>query len=183
MPKGLNRAVFLDRDGTLIKDAHYLKDPKKIEIIDGVGEALMLIAKAGFKVFLHTNQSGVARGYYCMKDVNACNARMLELLQLPCDFFDGACIAPEHPDQEGGYRKPSARFQLETIVKFDLSPDACWMIGDKWIDAQAGLGSGMRAALVETGKPIGEETKSKALASKVPIHCNLLDFTKRTLML
>ena len=50
MPKGLNRAVFLDRDGTLIKDAHYLKDPKKIEIIDGVGEALMLIAKAGFKV-------------------------------------------------------------------------------------------------------------------------------------
>ena len=59
----MSKAVFLDRDGTLIKDVHYLKNPNDIEIIEGVGEALRLIKNAGYLLFMHTNQSGIARGY------------------------------------------------------------------------------------------------------------------------
>ena len=66
----MSRAVFFDRDGTLIKDVHYLKDPADIKIIDGVSEALNEIKKAGFLMFMHTNQSGIARGYYDWADVS-----------------------------------------------------------------------------------------------------------------
>ena len=76
------RAVFLDRDGTLIEDAHYLKDPNKIRIINRTEEALVKMKEAGYLLFMHTNQSGIARGYYGLDDVDACNQRMLELLNL-----------------------------------------------------------------------------------------------------
>ena len=82
----MSRAVFFDRDGTLIKDVHYLKDPADIKIIDGVSEALNEIKKAGFLIFMHTNQSGIARGYYDWADVHACNRRMLELYNLSLIF-------------------------------------------------------------------------------------------------
>ncbi len=177
----MNRAVFLDRDGTLIKDAHYLKDPAKVEVIEGVGEALARTRKAGFLLFLHTNQSGIARGFYDWDDVRTCNLKMLKLLELPENFFDETCIAPEWPAKEGGYRKPSDRFERETIDKRDLEPSECWMVGDKWIDAETGLLAGMRAALVKTGKPIDDYTRSKALASNVPIHADLLEFVEREL--
>ena len=179
----MNRAVFLDRDGTLIKDAHYLKDPAKVEIIDGVGDALSRMRAAGYLIFMHTNQSGIERGYYDWDDVHACNLKMLELLGLDKDFFDDTCIAPEWPEKENGYRKPSARFERETIAKYDLTPMECWMVGDKWIDAQTGLSAGMQAALVKTGKPIDAEIGSNAIDSRVPIHLDLLEFAERTLNL
>ncbi len=177
----MNRAVFLDRDGTLIKDAHYLKDPAKVETIDGVGDALVRMKAAGYLVFMHTNQSGIERGYYDREDVHACNLKMLELLGLTEDFFDGTCIAPEWPEKENGYRKPSPRFERETIAKFDLIPAECWMVGDKWIDAQTGLTAGMRAALVKTGKAIDGELSSKAIEAGVPVHSDLLEFAEQTL--
>ena len=177
----MNRAVFLDRDGTLIKDAHYLKDPAKVEIIKGVGEALERIRKAGFLLFMHTNQSGIARGYFDWDDVRACNLKMLELLELPENFFDETCIAPEWPEKEGGYRKPSDRFEREMIEKWNLKSSGCWMVGDKWIDAETGLVAGMRSALVKTGKPIDDDIRSKALDSNVPISADLLEFAEREL--
>lgn len=179
----MNRAVFLDRDGTLIRDAHYLKDPAKVTIIEGAGDALARFRSAGFFVFMHTNQSGIDRGYYDWDDVQACNLKMLELLGLPENFFDDTCIAPEWPEKENGYRKPSPRFERETIAKYELTPMECWMVGDKWIDAETGLSAGMRAALVKTGKPIDQETGSKAIDSRVPIHQDLLEFAERTLKL
>lgn len=179
----MKKAVFLDRDGTLIKDAHYLKDPAKVEIIEGVGDALIRIRAAGYLIFMHTNQSGIERGYYDWADVHACNHRMLELLGFPEDFFEDTCIAPEWPDKENGYRKPSARFERETIAKYELTPMECWMVGDKWIDAQTGLSAGMRATLVKTGKPIKDEIATKAMDARVPVHLDLLEFVDHTLKL
>ena len=177
----MNRAVFLDRDGTLIKDVHYLKDPEGVELIKGVGEALSRMRKAGFLLFMHTNQSGIARGYYDWDDVRACNLRMMELLEMPENLFEKTCIALEWPEKEGGYRKPSDRFEREMIEECDLEKSKCWMIGDRWSDAQTGLLAGMRSALVETGKPIDGNTRSDALASNVPIHSDLLEFAEREL--
>ncbi len=177
------RAVFLDRDGTLIEDAHYLKDPNKIKIISRVSEALAKIKETGYLLFMHTNQSGIARGYYGWDDVHACNHRMLELLNLKSDFWDGICVAPESPDhKENSYRKPSERYQLEMISKHGLNPSSSWMIGDKWIDAETGLRAKMNAALVKTGKVIDQEVEKLAREKEVPICEDLFSFTQTYLI-
>jgi len=82
-----NKALFLDRDGTLIRDAHYLKDPEKVEIIQGISEALGRIKQLGYLLFMHTNQSGIARGYYDWNEVHACNQKNVSRLRLGRKFF------------------------------------------------------------------------------------------------
>ena len=178
----MSRAVFLDRDGTLIKDVHYLKDPNDVKVISGVGEALRIIKQKGYLIFLHTNQSGIARGYYGWSDVQSCNERMLPEFGLSTDFFDDVCIAPESPEQAIHYRKPSTLFQKEMIVKFKLEPSNCWMIGDKWIDPQTGLDAGMRGGLVRTGKVVNSELEDLAKANNVQIFPDLLEFVKQQLI-
>ena len=178
----MSRAVFLDRDGTLIRDVHYLKDPNDVKIINGVGEALRIIKRMGYLIFLHTNQSGIARGYYDWSDVHSCNERMLQEFGLSADFFDDVCIAPESPDQVIQYRKPSILFQQEMIVKFKLEPSNCWMIGDKWIDPQTGLDAGMRGGLVRTGKLVDSELEELAKANKVQVFPDVLEFVKQQLV-
>ena len=138
-------AIFFDRDGTLIHDTGYLSDPDLVELLPGVRETLLALREAGFRLFLFTNQSGVARGYFGMDAVEAVNARLARLLGGGDTFFDGVCIAPEHPDDPPVYRKPCPRFILETIAARCLSPASCLMVGDRTSDLQAGVNAGIRA--------------------------------------
>ena len=177
-----NKALFLDRDGTLIEDVHYLKDPNHLKIINGVGAALQKAKNHGYLLFMHTNQSGIARGYYDWPDVHACNARMHQEFGWSDDFFTEVCIAPESPDHIGGYRKPSPRFEHEMIQKFGLDPAQCWVIGDKWIDPQTGLDAGMRGGLVRTGKVVDSELEEIAKANNVELFPDLLEFVKQQLV-
>jgi D-glycero-D-manno-heptose 1,7-bisphosphate phosphatase len=176
------KALFLDRDGTLIKDAHYLKDPELLEIIENAGPALQKAKDAGFLLFLHTNQSGIARGYYDWEDVYACNQRMHIEFGLPADFFAEVCIAPESPEEKIMYRKPAPRFEMEMTEKYGLDPSSCWVVGDKWIDPQTGLDAGMRGALVRTGKPVDQALEQKAAQKKVPIYKDLAEFVAKGLI-
>lgn len=82
-----SKALFLDRDGTLIYDKHYLADPAGVELIPGVTAALRRARSLGYQLFLFTNQSGVARGLHTLDDVLRCNTRMEELLGLPLPLF------------------------------------------------------------------------------------------------
>lgn len=149
---GGGRALFLDRDGTLIHDRDYLCDPAGVELIPGVPDALRRARALGYRLFLFTNQSGIGRGYHTIDDTYRCNARMLELLGLGPALFDEICIAPEAPDQPSPYRKPSPRFINEMVERFALDRSQCWMIGDRESDLDAGLNAGIRAAAVCTGK-------------------------------
>lgn len=146
------RALFIDRDGTLILDKHYLSDPAGVELIPGVPEALRRARSSGYDLFLFTNQSGIGRGLYSLEDALRCNSRMEELIGLPSPLFTDVCIAPEAPDQPQQYRKPSPRFILESIVRHDLDPAQCWMVGDNEADMRAGQNAGVRLAAVCTGK-------------------------------
>lgn len=148
----MSKALFLDRDGTLIFDKHYLADPAGVELIPGVAPALAQARALGFRLFIHTNQSGIGRGLYTLDDVHRCNERMDELLGLPRPVFDGICIAPESSDQPSLYRKPSPRYILETITLLRLDPAQCWMVGDRVSDIEAGLNAGINAVAVCTGK-------------------------------
>lgn len=170
------KALFLDRDGTLIRDAHYLKDPQELEIIEVAGPALQTARNAGFLLFMHTNQSGISRGYYDWSDVYACNAKMHFDFGWADDFFAEVCIAPESPDEAEGYRKPSSKFEDEMIKKYDLESSQCWVIGDKWIDPKTALNAGMTGALVRTGKPINQSLKEKAASHGVKIFNDLAEF-------
>jgi D-glycero-D-manno-heptose 1,7-bisphosphate phosphatase len=148
------KALFLDRDGTLIIDKVYLSDPAGVELYPGVTEALQRARSLGYLLFLHTNQSGIGRGYYTQADAERVNARLEEMLGLS---FDEICIAPEAPDQEQVYRKPSPRFILETLVKYQLAPRDCLMVGDAVSDAGAAFAAGISTVLLRTGKidPLG----------------------------
>lgn len=148
----MDKALFLDRDGTLIVDKHYLADPAGVELIPGVTGALRQARELGYQLFLFTNQSGIGRGLHTLDDALRCNARMEELLGLPAPLFTDICIAPEAPDQESVYRKPSPRFILESIARHGLDPKHCWMVGDREADIQAGRNAGISTAAVCTGK-------------------------------
>ncbi len=148
----MSKGLFLDRDGTLILDKHYLADPAGVELIPGVVDGLRRARSLGYKLFLFTNQSGIGRGLHTLDDVLRVNARMEELLGLPHPLFTDICIAPESSDQPPVYRKPSPRFIVETIARHSLDLTQCWMVGDREGDIQAGLNAKIGAAAVCTGK-------------------------------
>lgn len=146
------KALFLDRDGTLIADKHYLSDPAGVELLPGVVEGLRHALRLKYKLFLFSNQSGIGRGYYTMEDALRVNARMEELLGLPRPLFTGECMAPETPEQPMVYRKPSPRFILEMIETHRLDPAHCIMVGDRESDIEAGLNAKIQVAGLCNGK-------------------------------
>ena len=148
------RALFLDRDGTLIEDRHYLADPAGVVLLPGVKETLHGFLKRGCRLFLFTNQSGVGRGLFPLAAVHRCNERMFALLELPSPGFTEVCLATEAPETAGGYRKPSPRFILEMITRHALDPDTVWMVGDRLNDVQAGVNAGVRSALLTTDESV-----------------------------
>ena len=171
------RALFLDRDDTLVRDAGYMSRPEQIELLPGVAEALRDARGAGFRLYLVTNQSGINRGYYSLDDALACNRRLEELLGVG---FDGVCIAPERPDEPSRYRKPSPAYLQERIAEDGLDPSASWMVGDKVSDLECGLAAGVRAAIVargSTGAP-REDAAAFAAARGIPVFSSFPAFVR-----
>ena len=172
----MSKALFLDRDGTLILDKVYLADPAGVELIPGTGAALARARSLGYKLFLFTNQSGIGRGLHTIEDTHRVNARMEEMLGLPHPVFDGICIAPDWPAQPGGYRKPSPRFILETLAAdSSLDPAQCWMVGDSAADIGAARAAKIKVAAVQTGK-IDPSTMPEVMRQRVPIFPNFPAF-------
>ncbi|MEY4918495.1 MAG: hypothetical protein RL616_2408, partial [Verrucomicrobiota bacterium] len=95
----MQRAVFLDRDGTLIVEKNYLHKPEEVEIFSGAGAALKKLCAAGFRLIMVTNQSGIGRGYYTLADAERVNERVVSDLTREGVRFEKCYIAPEAPDQ------------------------------------------------------------------------------------
>ncbi|MBL9199669.1 MAG: HAD-IIIA family hydrolase [Opitutaceae bacterium] len=171
----MSKALFLDRDGTLILDKHYLADPAGVELIPGVAGALARARSLGYRLFIVTNQSGIGRGLHTLDAVHRCNDRMDELLALSRPIWDGICIAPESSEQPSRYRKPSPAYLLEMIAEHRLNPLQCWMLGDRESDIDAGLNARIHAAAVCTGKH--DAAAWAALAKPgVPVFPSLVEF-------
>lgn len=175
----LPQALFLDRDGTLIFDKDYLHDPDGVELIAGTREAIHAVLAAGCKIFLLTNQSGIGRGFFTMRDYEACHRRFTELLGIRESDFSACGIAPEAPDQPSRYRKPNPAFVLEQLAAFpQLDRARCWMIGDRKSDWQTGINAGIRSAAIATGKPIDENAREFLRENKIPLFENFAAFVK-----
>lgn len=156
----MNRAVFLDRDGTLIVEKTYLHRPEEVEIFPGAGAALKRLVNAGFKLVIVTNQSGIGRGYYTMTDAERVNDRVCDDFARDGVRFERAYIAPETPDQPSRGRKPSPQFLFDARDEFDLNLAESFMIGDKLIDLECGWNAGVKKSiLVRTG--YGKEVEAE----------------------
>ena len=152
MKSALHKAVFLDRDGTLIHEKEYLHRPEEVSIFPGAAIALQRLQEAGFKLFLVTNQSGVGRGYFTLDDVEKVHAHLCAELGRNGVHFHKIYVAPEHPDLPSRGRKPSPQFLFDARDEFGLDLAQSYIIGDKLIDLECGWNAGVKKSiLVRTG--------------------------------
>ncbi|HOX59157.1 MAG TPA: HAD family hydrolase [Candidatus Paceibacterota bacterium] len=157
----MNRAVFLDRDGTIIEERNYLSRIEEVVIIPGAAAALRCLCQAGFRLFIVSNQSGVGRGYFTLAQVEEVNQYLLRELGREGARFDRVYIAPEAPDVPSRGRKPSPQFLLDARDEFGLDLAQSYMIGDKLIDLECGWNAGVKLCLlVRTGYGAEQERAS-----------------------
>ncbi|MEI6971049.1 MAG: HAD-IIIA family hydrolase [bacterium] len=173
----MKKAIFLDRDGTLIIDKNYLADPAQVELVPGTIEALRLATDLGYLLFLFTNQSGIGRNFFTMDIVLKIHERMIEMIGLPPPLFTETCIAPETPEQPQAYRKPSPRFILEMMRKYDLDARQCYMAGDANSDVMAGFMGGIKPIGI-SGPRLKPSELPGEVSNILPIFPSLLDFMR-----
>ncbi len=144
----MHKAIFLDRDGTVIHDAEYLADPKGVVLYKSTKPAFKIFKELGYKIFIVSNQSGVGRGYFTEENVKAVNARMEKLL-LPYKV-DEIVYCPHAPEEKCNCRKPLPYMGAKLIKKYNLDAKRCYMVGDKKSDVDFGRNLGMKSILVRT---------------------------------
>lgn len=151
-------AVFLDRDGTLIRNCPAGCQPDQIEILPGVIAGLRLLQEAGYRLFIATNQSGIARGYFSEAQLAETNSRLLMLLSGHGVRIDGVYYCPHHPDgvvepyaRTCACRKPQPGLLLQAAQRHGIDLPGSWMIGDILDDVETGHAAGCRSILVDQG--------------------------------
>lgn len=145
-------AVFLDRDGVLIRDVNYLRRPEQVRVLKGAAEAVRELRKAGFRVVLITNQSGVGRGYFTLKDLAAAHRRLAADLRKKGAKLDGVFFCPHAPDARCKCRKPSPKMVNDAAKALGLDLARSYFVGDTTTDLATAAAAGVVPVLVRTGK-------------------------------
>ncbi len=148
----MRAAAFLDRDGTLIHDAHYLADPEGVCLLPGAAAAVRRLNEADLPVVLITNQSGIGRGYFSEQAYLAVHQRLVQLLAAQGARLEGAYHCPDSPDGSGssGCRKPGAEMFLRAAREHNLDPAASFYVGDRLRDVLPAQQLGGTAILVRS---------------------------------
>ena len=154
----MNRAVFLDRDGTLNREVNYLADPSQLELLPGVAEGLARLAGDRWLLCVVTNQSGVARGILSEDTLAEIHSRLRELLANEGVSLDWIGHCPHHPEHGTpdlrrvcNCRKPAPGLLLRAAADLDIDLTRSWMVGDSLRDLEAGRSAGCHSILVGTG--------------------------------
>jgi D-glycero-D-manno-heptose 1,7-bisphosphate phosphatase len=170
MVPALPKLVVIDRDGTLIRHIPYLCDPAQVELLPGVREGMTRLKAAGCLLFLHTNQSGVGRGYFKLEAALRCNDEMVRQLGMGEQLFEAVCVSPEAPNAPVEFRKPSPRFGRELLVRYDASAQDLCYIGDNVSDLLTAHNIGCLGIGVSTGvHDLERELASEGLNGMFPI--------------
>lgn len=154
MAEQLTPAIFLDRDGTLMEDVDYCGDPKAVRVYDGVAEALRRLKQRGYKLFIITNQSGIARGYFTEEEYHAVEREVLR--QIGDGLIEATYFCPHLPDARCKCRKGSPEMVLQAARDHHVDLSRSFFIGDKKSDMECGRKADVRTILVRTG--YGKET-------------------------
>jgi D-glycero-D-manno-heptose 1,7-bisphosphate phosphatase len=146
MIASLPRAVFLDRDGTLMHNVSYCSDPAKVQVIPGVAQSLRKLREHGFKLVVVTNQSGIGRGYFEEEEFWKVQAAFEQ--QIGPDIIDATYFCADHPDKASDRRKPAPGMLIQAAHDLGLDLASCFMIGDSESDIEAGIRAGVKAAIL-----------------------------------
>jgi D-glycero-D-manno-heptose 1,7-bisphosphate phosphatase len=154
----MKRAVFFDRDGTLVHDGGYTYRIGELQLLEGVVPALRLLMMLKFRLIVVTNQSGIARGLFTEDDMHAFNGSIAQQLAASGVKLDAIYFCPFHPDaseqryrHDSHFRKPKPGMLELAAAEHGLNLAECFMIGDKKSDVLAGQAAGCRTILVQTG--------------------------------
>lgn len=163
------RAVFLDRDGTVLEEREYLADPDRVSLIPGAAEAIRSLRRAGLAVIITTNQSGIARGLYSEGEYRAVEERLARVLAEEEAPVDATYYCPHHPDFTGpcDCRKPATGMFRRAARELDLDLEGSFYVGDRLKDVMPALILGGKGILVRTG--YGREQESLAPDSVVRV--------------
>jgi len=150
-----NKAIFLDRDDTLIEDPGYINNPKQVKLVDGAAEALIEFGAMGYKLVVVSNQSAVARGIVTEKVLGEIHNRLKQLLAEKGAFLDKIYYCPYHSEgsvakyrKESDFRKPNPGMLLAAAEEMDIDLNQSWMIGNSNHDIEAGLRAGCKTILI-----------------------------------
>jgi len=158
-----NKAVFLDRDNTLIEDPGYINHPDQVKLLEGVAEALIELKALGYKLIVVSNQSAVARGIVTEKVLAQIHDRLKQLLAERGAYLDRIYYCPYHPDgvvpkyrKESDWRKPNPGMLLTAADQMDIDLNQSWMIGNSSRDIEAGLRAGCKT--ISSGRATQSQT-------------------------
>lgn len=175
--KNKQKAVFLDRDGTINKYVGFLRDVDEFELLPGVAEAIKTINNSGYLAIVVTNQPVIARGEVSFEQLDKIHNKMETLLGLEGAYLDGIYFCPHHP--HSGYegevkelkfdcecRKPKPGMLLKAVENYNINLSQSWMVGDGKNDIQAGKNAGCNTALIGTGE-YGQEITADSLVDAI----------------
>jgi len=164
---GVDRAaLFVDRDGTLVREVGYLDDPGRLELLPGVAAALREARAAGHPVVVVSNQSGVGRGYFPLARAHATMAELRRRLRAEGVELDAIYLCPHAPDEGCACRKPGIALLRRAADDLRLDLTRSVMVGDKRIDSATGQAAGGAGVLVRTG--YGREQEGDGAAGPAP---------------
>lgn len=155
-----NKAVFIDRDGTINANVEYLDNPDNLQIYPRVAEGIKLLKKNGYKIIIVTNQSGIARGYFTEDTLEKIHQRMKNELSEKGASVDAIYYCPHHPDDLCDCRKPNTGLLDKAIKDFEIDISTSFIIGDRMLDVEAGKKIGLKTVLVpEKKEQVAKEMK------------------------
>ncbi|MCA9371620.1 HAD family hydrolase [Candidatus Woesebacteria bacterium] len=170
------KAVFLDRDGTLISSVHYLRNFSQLRLLPKVAEAIRILNKKNYLVFVITNQAVVARGYITETTLKAIHEELLRRLKRKGARVDGIFYCPHHPNadmpvyrKDCKYRKPNTGFVDEVVEKYSISRNDSYFIGDTETDMQTARNAKLHSIYINhnTKEPIDAEYRVKTVYEAV----------------
>lgn len=154
-------AIFLDRDGTIMEDAHYIKSPDQVRLIPGAAAAIKRINDAKVPAIVVTNQSGIARGIFKPEDYEAVRRQFESLLEAEGAHIDASYFCPHHPSVAGpcDCRKPGTKMFEDAIRDFRLDAANVAYIGDRWRDVAASKKLGGRGIMISSHMTTDEDRR------------------------
>lgn len=156
----MNKAVFLDRDGTIIKERKYLSKPEGVELFEDAAESLRELRRSSYLLFIVTNQSGIGRGYFSEEDYNKVQEHLIRLLEQEGISIEKSLHCPHKPEDNCDCRKPKTGSISKVIDDYNIDCASSWVLGDKLSDVGLAKNIGASSILLLTGH--GNEESLKA---------------------
>jgi len=153
-------AIFLDRDGVIIQEKHYLSDPEQVELYPGIAEKLKSLHQLKLPIVVVTNQSGIGQGFFGWAEFSLVHQRILDLLEMDQPFTAVYANAYHPTETEASWRKPNSGMLLQAASDLNINLESSVMVGDRWVDLEAADRVGVNHLVhVSTGYGVRDRPK------------------------